>query len=107
MAMAALSYAMAASTAVPKVPTQCRFPWLGSRISEAHLPDLRRHTPRYPWCLFSLPHLPRDTTTGVRAPSVALLLARDGFVLLLLHANSKMCTSNLHAIAINKVIAAF
>jgi hypothetical protein len=38
---------MAASSAVSKVPSQCRSLVAGSRISAAYLPHGRRRTPRY------------------------------------------------------------
>lgn len=45
--VAATSYAMAASSAVSKVPSQTRAAFFGSRISAAHLPQGRCRTPRY------------------------------------------------------------
>jgi hypothetical protein len=94
LAIAALSYAMAASTAVLKVP-RCRVPRLGSLISEVHLPDLRCRTPRYLWWMFSGPPFPRGgAANGVWTPG---LLAWSCFVLLVLHANKEMFTLNLDA----------
>uniref|UniRef100_A0A8R7QTV6 Uncharacterized protein n=1 Tax=Triticum urartu TaxID=4572 RepID=A0A8R7QTV6_TRIUA len=51
MATAATSCARAAISAVSKVPSQMRDFLRGSRISDTHLPQLRRRTPRYDGCL--------------------------------------------------------
>ncbi|RYR54827.1 hypothetical protein Ahy_A06g030094 [Arachis hypogaea] len=45
--IAALSYSLAASSAVSKVPSQTRMCRFGSRISAAHLPHGLCLTPRY------------------------------------------------------------
>lgn len=45
--VAAISYAIAASSAVSNVPSQTRAAFLGSRISAAHFPHGRWRTPRY------------------------------------------------------------
>lgn len=45
--VAAMSYAIAASSAVSKVPSQTRAAFCGSRISAAHFPHGRCLTPRY------------------------------------------------------------
>ncbi|KAF1869192.1 hypothetical protein Lal_00048474 [Lupinus albus] len=53
---AALSYMVAASSAVSNVPSQTRFLRLGSRISAAHRPHGRCRTPRnlLLWCTTAL-----------------------------------------------------
>ncbi|KAM0831980.1 hypothetical protein ACQ4PT_065185 [Festuca glaucescens] len=64
MASAAASCARAAISAVGKVPSQMRDFLRGSRISDTHLPQLRRRTPRYDGCLNPL----RDTAPGAALP---------------------------------------
>ncbi|RDX66545.1 hypothetical protein CR513_54676, partial [Mucuna pruriens] len=54
--LASVSYALAASSAVLKVPSQTRTPFLGSRISAAHFPHGRCRIPLYWFFLFLLAH---------------------------------------------------
>ncbi|WVZ15510.1 hypothetical protein V8G54_013076 [Vigna mungo] len=54
---AATSCARAAISAVAKVPSQIRFFFRGSRISDTHFPHVRILTPLYTECLLSLPVL--------------------------------------------------
>ena len=51
---AATSWARAAISAVAKVPSQIRFFFRGSRISDTHLPHVRIRTPLYTECLLLL-----------------------------------------------------
>lgn len=57
MARAAASWARAAISGVEKVPSQILDFFLGSLISETHLPQWRMRTPRYVGCFPSLPLL--------------------------------------------------
>jgi len=54
MVSAATSCARAAISAVAKVPSQMRFFFRGSRISDTHFPHVRILTPLYTECLWSL-----------------------------------------------------
>ncbi|PAN39447.1 hypothetical protein PAHAL_7G243300 [Panicum hallii] len=71
IASAATSCARAAISAVGKVPSQMRDFLRGSRISDTHLPQLRRRTPRYDGCLYPL-RLP-DPAPPAPAAAWALL----------------------------------
>ena len=79
MARAAASWARAAISGVEKVPSQILDFFLGSLISETHLPQWRMRTPRYVGCFPSLPLL---MITSFSFSSVffffAELMASDG-----------------------------
>jgi hypothetical protein len=54
MLKAATSWARAAISGVEKVPSQIRFFFLGSRISDTHFPHVRIRTPLNTGCLLLL-----------------------------------------------------